>query len=132
MYHAIILLLISTFYVSDNSVKLSLHPSIIKMHKEAQKQRKKYNKTEELKLDEECCQMAQEWANHMAKHGKFHHGKNDQIISRGYKTIKATFRGWMNSSGHKAWILNSKSTKCGWGCQQSKGGKWYRVGVFRK
>ena len=125
------LILVAAFTASDHADKLSLHPTIIKMHKEAQRQRKKYNKPS-LRLDEECCELAQAWANYMADNKKFHHGKHDQIIARGHKSVKLLFRGWMNSSSHRAWILNSKSTKCGWGCQQSEGGMLYWVGVFRK
>ena len=116
--------------VAADDEALIVHPTIIEMHEEAQRQRKKYNKAE-LKLDEECCQMAQKWANYMATNSKFHHGKNDQIIARGYKSVTLVFRGWMNSGGHRSWILNNKSTKCGWGCQRSKGGTMYWVGVFR-
>ena len=110
--------------------KISKRPEIIQMHFLGTKKRTK-NKRKPLALDEECCIMAQEWANYMAKTGKFHHGKKDQIISRGYQSTDHAFRSWMNSSGHRYWLLNKKSTKCGWGCQQSKGGTWYWVGVFR-
>ena len=125
------LILVAAFTASDHADKLSLHPTIVRIHEESQKQRKKYNKPE-LELDEECCKLAQQWANYMADNKKFYHGKHDQIIARGYKNVKATFRGWMNSSSHRVWILNSKSTKCGWGCQKSEGGMLYWVGVFRR
>ena len=110
--------------------KISKRPEIIQMHFLGTKKRTK-NKRKPLALDEECCIMAQEWANYMAKTGKFHHGKKDQIISRGYQSTDHAFRSWMNSSGHRYWLLSKQSTKCGWGCQQSKGGTWYWVGVFR-
>ena len=110
--------------------KISQRPEILQMHFLGTKKRTK-NKRKPLALDEECCKMAQKWANYMAKTGKFHHGKNDQIISRGYQSTDHAFSGWMNSSGHRYWLLSKQSTKCGWGCQQSKGGTWYWVGVFR-
>lgn len=110
--------------------KISKRPEIIQMHFLGTKKRTK-NKRKPLALDEECCIMAQKWANYMAKTGKFYHGKNDQIISRGYQSTDHAFRSWMNSSGHRYWLLSKQSTKCGWGCQQSKGGTWYWVGVFR-
>ena len=110
--------------------KISQRPEILQMHFLGTKKRTK-NKRKPLALDEECCKMAQKWANYMAKTGKFHHGKNDQIISRGYQSTDPAFCGWMNSKGHRYWLLSKQSTKCGWGCQQSKGGTWYWVGVFR-
>ena len=110
--------------------KISKRPEIIQMHFLGTKKRTK-NKRKPLALDEECCIMAQKWADYMAKTGKFNHGKNDQMISRGYQSTDHAFRSWMNSSGHRYWLLSKQSTKCGWGCQQSKGGTWYWVGVFR-
>ena len=130
MYLTLTTMLFTVLPVADDTKTLTSHPTIIEIYKEAQKQRNKYNKST-ITLDEECCEMAQRWANHMANNKKFHHGKDDQIIARGYKNVKSVFRGWMNSSRHRAWILNSKSTKCGWGCQRSDGGTWYWVGVFR-
>ena len=125
-------ILVTALPTADDDYKtLTSHPTIVKMHKEAQRQRNKYNKPA-ITLDEECCQIAQTWANYMASNKKFHHGKGDQIISRGYKSVKSVFRGWMNSSGHRVWVLSSKSTKCGWGCQKSEGGMLYWVGVFSK
>jgi len=38
--------------------------------------------------------------------------------------------GWMNSSGHREWML-SDSKLCGWGYQVSSDGTKYWVGVFR-
>ena len=130
----LIILFISVLTLAEEKEKLVENPNIMEMHQIANEKRGKCKqcKRPPLELDEECCRMAQDWANHMAKVGKRYHGKNDQIISSGYKDTPTAFSSWMNSSGHKAWILNSKSTKCGWGCQQSKGGRWYRVGVFRK
>ena len=124
-------MLVTVLPVADDDTELTLNPTIIRMHKEAQRQRKKYNKPS-LRLDEECCELAQAWANYMADNKQFHHGGDEQIIARGYKNIKPLFRGWMNSDSHRTWILNSKFTKCGWGCQQSEGGMLYWVGVFRK
>ncbi len=124
------LLFVSALAVAEEKPKLVENPQIIEMHKIAHEKRKKYKK-HDLVLDEECCQMAQKWADHLAKSRKFHHGKNDQIISRGYKDTRAAFGGWMRSSGHRAWLLTKKSKKCGWGYAKSKGGTQYWVGVFR-
>ena len=127
------LLFVSALALAEDKEKLVENPDIIEMHQIANEKRTqcKQCKRSVLQLDEECCQMAQDWANHLAKSRKFHHGKNDQIISRGYKDTKAAFGGWMRSSGHRAWILNRKRTKAGWGYAKSKGGTQYWVGVFR-
>ena len=58
--------------------KISKRPEIIQMHFLGTKKRTK-NKRKPLALDEECCKMAQKWANYMAKTGKFHHGKNQRM-----------------------------------------------------
>ena len=127
-------LLVSVLAVSDQQAKLIDNPTIIAMHQVANEKRSQCKKCKrsELELNEKCCRMAQEWANHMAKVDKRYHGKNDQIIASGYKDIQTVFSAWMKSNGHRTWILKRNITKCGWGCQQSKGGTWYWVGVFRK
>ena len=106
--------------------KLSEHPVIVKMHQEALRVRG----GRQIELDEECCQIAQRWANHMARTRSFRHGGGEQIIARGYRTVKACFAGWMGSRGHRRWVL-SNSDKCGWGHQRSPSGHCYWVGVFR-
>jgi len=106
--------------------KLSAHPTMRAMHQEAIRRRG----GRPIELDEECCQIAQRWANHMARTRSFGHGGGEQIIARGYPTVQACFSGWMNSPGHRSWILR-KSDRCGWGFQRSSGGHCYWVGVFR-
>ena len=106
--------------------KLSEHPTIVKMHQEAIRLRGGRS----IELDEECCRIAQRWANHMARTRSFGHGGGEQIIAQGYSTVKACFSGWMHSSGHRAWILRN-SDRCGWGHQKSASGRCYWVGVFR-
>ena len=126
-------LLMSVVAVADEKPKLVDRPVIIEMHKIAHEKRNQCKKCKRLplQLDENCCKMAQDWAEHLARTGKFHHGKNDQIISRGYKDTKAAFGVWMRSSGHRAWLLTKKAKKCGWGYAKSKAGTPYWVGVFR-
>ena len=129
----LIALLMSVVAVADEKPKLVDRPVIIEMHEIANEKRNQCKKCKRppLQLDENCCKMAQDWAEHLAKTGKFYHGKNDQIISRGYKNTKSAFGGWMRSSGHRAWLLTKKSKKCGWGYAKSKRGTRYWVGVFR-
>lgn len=100
------------------------------MHRECNQLRAKYRKTK-LQLDGKKCRLAQEWAAELARTGNFRHGRHDQIIARGYRSTGSAFRGWMNSSGHRAWILRSSNTSAGWGHAISKKGTHYWVGVFR-
>jgi len=123
-------MLCSSIALAEEEQQLRVHPKIVEMNKIAQGLRL-HNGKLILELDEGCCRMAQRWANRMANRRKFRHGKDDQIIARGYKNARAAFRAWMKSNGHRRWML-SDSKKCGWGCQKCKNGKWYWVGVFRK
>jgi len=109
--------------------KLSDNPKIAEMHKHAMTLRKKHGLPAQ-QLDEECCRIAQRWANRMAKDSYMRHGGGEQIIARGYPTVRSCFAGWMNSSGHRQWVL-CRRTCCGWGCQKSKTGQWFYAGVFR-
>lgn len=120
--------LITTMFLGAEAKqeKLSEHPTILKMHQEAVRVRG--GRT--IELDEECCRIAQRWANHMARTRSFRHGGGEQIIAQGYPTVRACFSGWMNSSGHRAWILRN-SDRCGWGHQVSSNGHTYWAGVFR-
>ena len=126
-------LCVTVLTVAEEQEKLVENPDIVQMHQIANEKRSqcKQCKRSPLTLDEECCKMAQDWANHMSKINKRYHGKNDQIIASGYKDTKAAFDGWMRSSGHRAWILTRKRTKAGWGYQVSEKGTKYWVGVFR-
>lgn len=114
--------------VAEKPFLLSQHESIVKIHKEGMKWRLQYGKPK-LKLDEDCCRIAQNWANYMARNHAFHHGGGEQIIAYG-TDYKGVFVMWMNSAGHRYWML-SNSTRCGWGYQKSSDGTPYWVGVFR-
>lgn len=108
------------------TVELSDHPTIREMHREAVSRRG----GRAIALDEECCRIAQRWANTMARTGKFRHGGGEQIIAKGYRSVEACFDGWMTSRGHRAWVLTSK-TRAGWGYQRSASGRCYWAGAFR-
>lgn len=123
----VLLFILLSFFVDGD---ISEYPIIKMMHAEAVQVRKDNNINEELILDEECCKIAQRWANHMAETNSMYHGGGEQIIAMGYDTPQLTMKAWRNSSGHWAW-LGSKSKFCGWGCQKSKSGVWYWAGVFR-
>ncbi len=81
-------------------------------------------------MDAELNTIAQRWAEHMATQSSMYHGGGEQIIARGYSTVPRAFTAWMNSSGHRAWLLSS-STRVGWGAAQSSSGQWYYAGAFR-
>ena len=50
-------------------------------------------------------------------------------IAMGYPTSESVVNGWMNSSGHKANILNSSFTHIGVGCYEENG-YYYWVQLF--
>jgi len=104
-------------------------PVILAMQKESVKRREAYS-LKPQKLDKDCCEIAQAWADYLAKNNLFYHGGGEQIIAVGYATPEAAFGGWMASSGHRYWVL-SNTEKCGWGAAQSESGRWYWVGAFR-
>ena len=103
---------------------------IVQMHKEAMKRRKE-RRLERQKLNEECCRIAQRWAEDMAKRNRLEHGGGEQVIARGYKTPVACVAAWMLSAPHRAWWL-CKRSRVGWGCATSKTGVKYWAGCFRK
>ena len=87
-----------------------------------------------LKLDAELCRVAQAKADDMAAKGYFSHqsptygSPSDMLkafgvsyrymgenIARGYSSADKVVEGWMNSSGHRANILNGNFTALGVG-----------------
>ena len=81
-------------------------------------------------LDETCCVLAQQHAEHMARYEWFEHGKNDQVICRGPLSAGVCVSCWIGSGPHRAWLL-SGNRKCGWGHAVSRSGTHYWCGVFR-
>ncbi len=51
-------------------------------------------------------------------------------IAKGYRTPDAVMKGWMNSPGHKANILNSNFTEIGIGYVTDSSGAGYWVQMF--
>lgn len=77
---------------------------------------------------------AQNWANNMASKKQLVHSSGPtgfgfrtwgENIAYGYSTPQAVVTGWMNSSGHRANILNCKFTQIGVGVQADSGGRLY-------
>jgi len=122
--------LVASIAAAEGETNLANNPKIIAMHRKAQALREKHGAPAQ-QLDEQCCRVAQRWANRMARDNYMRHGGGEQIIARGYRTVPACFAGWMASSGHRRWLL-SKTELCGWGCQKSKSGQWFYAGVFRR
>lgn len=81
-------------------------------------------------LDERLCQQAQAWANNMANRNMMYHGGGEQVVGYGYGSPEACVQGWINSPGHRMWVLGRNSS-CGFGVQRSWSGSWYYAGVFR-
>jgi hypothetical protein len=110
--------------------ELSSHPTIVALQEEAIRVRSAAGLTSHPELDEECCQIAQRWANHMASVNSMYHGGGEQIIASGYSSVQSAIGAWRNSGGHWAW-LGGRSRLCGWGYQRSANGVCYWAGVFR-
>lgn len=81
-------------------------------------------------LDEGLCQQAQNWANNMANRNMMYHGGGEQVVGWGYGSPEACIQGWINSPGHRMWVLGGNGS-CGFGVQRSWSGQWYYAGVFR-
>ncbi|WP_417848579.1 CAP domain-containing protein [Thalassoglobus sp.] len=81
-------------------------------------------------LDEDLCRQAQAWANNMANRNMMYHGGGEQVVGRGYGSPEACVQGWINSPGHRMWVLGGNA-RCGFGVQRSWSGQWYYAGVFR-
>ena len=81
-------------------------------------------------LDPELCKIAQKWAEQMAATNCMYHGGGEQIIAKGYRTPESVVNAWMNSDGHRRWIL-SKCSRVGFGYARSKSGHPYWAGVYR-
>lgn len=99
------------------------------LHSECQRHRLANGRNAQ-ELDEECCGIAQRWAEHMAARRSMYHGGGEQIIAYGYSTPAITMQVWINSGGHNAWLL-SRTSRAGWGAAQSSNGTWYWAGAFR-
>ena len=103
-----------------------------------------------LTLDSQLSKLARMKAEDMAKKGYFSHtsptygsaldmmkkygvsyrtaGEN---IAKGQKTPEAVMKGWMNSSGHRANILNSAYSHIGVGYAKDSKGNTYWVQIFK-
>ncbi|TWT57399.1 Cysteine-rich secretory protein family protein [Thalassoglobus neptunius] len=99
------------------------------MHVAATNQRARHGLFEQ-QLDESLCQTAQAWANNMANRNVMYHGGGEQVVAHGYPTPAACIQGWINSPGHRVWVLG-RNGRCGFGVQRSWSGRYYYAGVYR-
>lgn len=85
-----------------------------------------------LVVDARLAAESQTWADHMALTGRFAHGGGEEIIAAAdwEQTAQEVVQSWMDSRGHRAWILSS-SNRCGFGKSHARGGwGWYWSGSF--
>ena len=52
-------------------------------------------------------------------------GAVGENLAGGHKTLQSAIEGWMNSSGHRSTLLNTKFTEFGLAVARSSGGKLY-------
>ena len=83
-----------------------------------------------MELDEELCVVSQRWSNYMSRSHAFHHGGGENIIAMGQTTPREAINSWMNSSGHRAFLMGG-SRRVGFGAQRASNGTWYWSGTFR-
>lgn len=108
--------------------KLTDREPIRQLHAIAQEHRRARAKPPQ-ELDEDCCRVAQAWAEHMARTGRFHHGGGEQIIAMGQGSPAAAMAAWKASGGHNRWLL-SGTARAGWGFARSASGTCYWAGCF--
>lgn len=129
----IAILLVSTWFAQPNldskEVPLSKNETIVAMFEEMNEKRVRAG-LPEMVLDEELCALSQRWSNRMAKTGSFHHGGGENVIARGQDDPVAAIAAWLRSPGHRVFLMG-RSTRVGFGAQQSSGGTWYWTGTFR-
>jgi len=77
-----------------------------------------------LQIDKKLVDSARGQAEWMTKTRRLEHTRKPvgENIAMGYNTSKSVVRGWMNSSGHRANILNSGYSRIGVAAYKSKDG----------
>ena len=85
---------------------------------------------------------AEDWSRHLALTGSFHHQLMSYVLDRcnaryagetlgrGTMTPRKLVRMWMNSSGHRAVLLSSKSRRIGVGVARDWYGRWVVTANF--
>lgn len=77
------------------------------------------------RLDRNLCNLAQQWAEHMASVGRMYHSGMPyaENVAWGYPTCEAAMDAWVNSQGHYSNLV-SGSEACGFGAAQGRNG-WF-------
>lgn len=78
------------------------------------------------RLDGSLCNLAQQWAQHMASVGRMYHSSMsfNENIAYGYGSCQAAMNAWINSSGHNANLACGREA-VGFGAACSANGTWY-------
>lgn len=124
-----VLLLGAASETTVRSASLTENSMIQAMHAAATNQRARYGLFAQ-QLDESLCQQAQNWANNMANRNVMYHGGGEQVVAHGYSSPAACIQGWINSPGHRVWVLG-RNSRCGFGVQRSWSGSYFYAGVYR-
>ena len=124
------LLLMSICLAGPVDKPVTDYPIIQKLYEEA----KKHN-PDIGDLDKDSCYRCQQWASKLARKNKgllhaprklIRPDKGENIASNGSCDVTATIRQWLQSPGHRKFLL-SKHKKCGFGQCTSKTGTCYWV-----
>lgn len=93
-----------------------------------------------LALDPYLVKYAQDYAEEMARRNRLVHSNISVLMGKystageniawNQRTEEEVVRDWMNSSGHKANIMNRNFTKVGFGVAKAKNGSLYWCTVF--
>ena len=120
------------FFVANYSVE----PLILNLHNQERTNRS----VSALVLDSSLSKSAQAHAEWMAKNNNMQHQSLGKImqgwrtagenIAMGQRSDKEVVNSWMNSSGHRANILNRNYTHVGFGVAQSANGSLHWCTVF--
>ncbi len=87
-----------------------------------------------LKTDKDLMASARQHGAWMARHRKMVHTRRNvaENIAMGYRTSDSAVRGWMNSKGHRANILNRGYQRIGVGAYRTASGTIYWCQQFRR
>lgn len=101
------------------------------------------SKVNNLQLDDELTNYAQDWAVHMANSEKLYHSKINDIMNLGFrsaaeniaygqKTEESVMSVWMSSAGHRRNIMNTSYNLIGCGFSYSEKNTPYWCVCFGK